>query len=215
MDDATRYSILTAVVILLVAGCVIGAFSCLDFLAEQKGCDDNRTQVSTLTQSDDGRTPRKRKVRIEGDDSSEASSLLDDGTQIKTDKALMDTFVKVLTNGITLKMHSLKDKAPKEVKLMLDKSMLTWKSVHSRNIMGAFKPKNMDLKNVKSIEWGKNTETFKKELSASTPVDVCFSLVGEDGVTLDFEVSSPVERDSLAQGFTILINFINQDDVGV
>ena len=209
MDDATRYSVLTGLIILVIAGCVIGAFSCLDYLAD-KGLDDNKTQVSTLTQSEDGRTPRKRKVRIEGDDSSEASSLLDDGTQIKTDKALMDTFLKVLTNGIKLKMHSSKDKAPKEVKLSLDKNVLNWKNVNSRNIMGAFKQKSMDLKNVKTIVWGKNTEVFMKEMSASTPADVCFSLVGEDGLTLDFEVSSPVERDSLAQGFTILINYMNE-----
>jgi hypothetical protein len=209
MDDATRYSVLTAVIIILVAACIIGAFSCLDYVADKK-FDDSRTQVSTLTQSDDGRTPRKRKVRIEGDDSSEASSLLDDGTQIKTDKALMNTFVKVLKNGITIKMHSGKDKAPKEVKLTLDeKNTLNWKSINSRSLIGAFKKNTMDIKNVKMVEWGKRTETFQKDMAASTPEELCLSLVGEDGATLDFEVTSKVERDSLAQGFTILIANLN------
>ena len=155
MDDTTRYSIVATVVVVIVAVCVIGAFSCLDYFAGYKKLgDDNRTQVSTLTQSEDGRTPRKRKVRIEGagDAASDTSSLLDDGTQIKTDKALLDTFVKVLSQGITVKVHSQKDKAPKEVKLsLLQGETLIWKSV-SRSMFN--KTKQLNIKGIKSIEWG-------------------------------------------------------------
>ena len=92
-------------------------------------------------------------------------------------------------------MHSGKDKAPKEVKLTLDeKNTLNWKSINSRSLIGAFKKNTMDIKNVKMIEWGKRTETFQKDMAASTPEELCLSLVGEDGATLDFEVTSKVER---------------------
>merc|ERR550537_409731 len=174
-----------------------------------------------MTGSDIGSTPsqrRKRRVRIVEEDATEASSLLDDGAQIKTDKALMETFVKVLTQGMKLKMYYAKEgKGPKDVKLELVDKLLQWTSSNKRSgILGMVqsKPKSVEITNVKTIEWGKRTATFQAT-SVDPPVDdeKCFSLVLENGTSLDFETSSKVERDSLAQGFTILINSMNQNQL--
>lgn len=219
LDDGARYAILAAVIVLVFGFCVIAAFWCIDNLADKSKYDDNRTQVSTLTQSGDGGTTpsvrRKRKVRIEGEVASEASSLLDDGTHIKTDKALMDTFVKVLSQGINIKMHFLKEnKPPKVVKLQLDQNFLTWKSAQSKSLLSMVKkPQQLDITTVKTIEWGKRTPTFRNSQSVEAKDEECLSLVSDvDGLTLDLEAASGVERDSLAQGFTILINAKNQVD---
>lgn len=208
-DVATRYSVIAAVVVLVVGCCVMCVLCCIDYYSAKRDLDDTKTQVSTLTQSEDGRTPRKRKVRIEGDSASDTSSLLDDGKQIKTDRALMDTFVKVLTQGITVKVHSQKDKAPKEVRVTLQSDVLNWKNINSRTII--HRTKSMKIRDIKRIEWGKITETFNSAIAQATPEDICLSLVTNEK-TLDLEVSSKVERDSLAQGFTILINAMNQPE---
>lgn len=226
MDDATRFSLLAAVTILVVAGCVIGVFACFDYFGD-KGIDENRTVVSSITGSDVGSTPtgrKKRRVRIE-EDASEASSLLDDGTQIKTDKALMETFVKVLTQGMKLRLYSVKDiKSPKDVKLkdvkleLVENRILRWSNANKRSSILSLvsgKSKEVEITTVKTIEWGKRTSIFGLAQTNEAEDERCFSLVLEDGNTLDFETSSKVERDSMAQGFTILINSLNQHQLEV
>lgn len=226
MDDATRFSLLAAVIIVVVAGCVIGVFACLDYFGD-KGLDESRTVVSSITGSDIGSTPsqrRKRRVRIE-EDASEASILLDHGSQIKTDKALMETFVKVLTQGMKLKLYTVKEnKSPKDVKSkdvkleLIDSKILQWSNANKRSSILSLvsgKPKQVEITSVKTIEWGKRTSVFELLQGDESEGDRCFSLVLEDGSSLDFETSSKVERDSLAQGFTILINSLNQNQLGV
>jgi hypothetical protein len=208
LDDAARYSILAAVLVIGIAGCVLGCFYLTDFFADKSG-DDSRSQISALTDTENNR-PRRKRV---GDEGSETSSLLDDGAQIKSDKALMDTFVKVLSQGITVKMYALKDKAPKEVKLTLSgMTTLQWKATSSRSIMAAFKTNKMDIKQIKTVEWGKRTPVFAQPIAEQVSEDLCLSLVNEDkSKSLDFELSSKVERDSVAQGFSILVNTLNFD----
>ena len=219
ISDAARFSLIAGVVIIVMAACVIGAFACLDYFSDKGAYEDNYTAVSSMTGSDVGSTPsqrRKRRVRIE-EDATEASSLLDDGTQIKTDKALMDTFVKVLQRGMKLKMYSAREgKGPKDVNLALVKDrQLQWTNTSKRTgLLGMVptRPKNIEITNVKTIEWGKRTATLKAA-DESLEDERCFSLVLENGTSLDFETSSKVERDSLAQGFTILINELNQNQL--
>jgi hypothetical protein len=214
MDDGTRYGILAAGLVIAVALIMFGAFTLLDCVADLKR-KNNEDSVSALTQSDDGnnRTPRKRRGKAQGEEGSETSSLLDESSQIKTDKALLDTFIKVLSQGITLKLHSSKDKGPKEIKLIISGNNLTWK-VTSRSILSGFKTPKVDIRSIRSIEWGKRTDTFNLPASLPTADEVCFSLVTDDK-TIDIEASSKVERDSLAQGFTIFINSLNTDNTSL
>ena len=172
--------------------------------------DDSKSQISALTQTEEDGRPKRKRV---GEAGSETSSLLDDGAQIKSDKALMDTFVKVLSQGITVKMYGTKDKAPKEVTLTLSGTTLQWKVTNSRSILAAFKTNKLDVKQIKTIEWGKHTAVFSQPVTEQLADEVCLSLVTADrSKTLDFELSSKVERDSVAQGFSILINSLNFDD---
>ena len=220
ISDAARFSLIAAIILIVLAACVIGVFACVDYFGEKSRFDDNGTAVSSMTGSDIGSTPstrRKRRVRIE-EDATEASSLLDDGAQIKTDKALMDTFVLVLTQGMKLKMYYSKDgKAPKDVKLeLVENGLLQWTNANRRSgILGMVqsRPKNVKITDVKTIEWGKRTATFQGTATNQPKDEDCFSLVLENGVSLDFETTSKVERDSLAQGFTILINNMNQNQL--
>ena len=53
---------------------------------------------------------------------------------------------------------------------------------------------------------GKQTNTFHLQLSRGALEDHCFSLIlNRTNDTLDLECKSKVERDALAQGFSILI----------
>lgn len=207
LDDKVRYIILGVVLVVIfissVVGCSIMGFCGRKALDDE---DDGKSRISALTQSEDGKA-RKRKVKVE--ENSDTSSLLEDGAQIKTDKALLETFVKVLTQGITVKLHSPKDKAAKEIKLSMDKNILVWKYLGTRSIITAFKKNKFDIKDIRSIGWGKKTATFECAASALTQDELCISLIAADDKTLDFEVSSKVERDSLAQGFTLLIGAMN------
>ena len=159
---------------------------------------------------------RKRKVKIEGngDSGSDTSSLLEDGSNIKTDMALMDTFVNVLSQGIQVKVH-IKDKPPKDVKLSLENTTIIWRSINSKGLraMGGFnKTSRIDIGEIKNIVLGKKTSILKQPISASTPEDVCLSLLMQGDRSLDIEVSNKVERDSFAQGFSLLVHTLNDND---
>ena len=208
-----RYTILGSILIafgLLVWGIVYLILRC--FAKEEK--------PEKKKKKGDGATSKKKKKKSadgKGDveKGSESSSLLEEGRQLRSDLALMDTFVKVLSQGIVVKLHTAK--GPKDVKLTLiqsgDKSKeLRWQSTAPRTIMGGKRYK-LDLVEVKFVEWGKKTSNFSRATSVSTSEDLCFSLVTEK-TSLDIEVSSKVERDSFAQGFTILIKNFDRSAKG-
>lgn len=79
-------------------------------------------------------------------------------------------------------------------------SELHWRTVK----MFAKKGKQMNLREVLFVNWGKQTNKFHLPGSKIAIDDCCFSLVTAKD-TIDFEASSKVERDALAQGFTILL----------
>lgn len=201
------------VIVALVAVC-----ACVDYCADRdvfEGKADDDYSISSGTSR--GSSPRKkRKVKIEGsgDSGSDTSSLLEDGSNIKTDMALMDTFVNVLSQGILVKVHT-KEKPPKEVRLSLENTTLIWRGVNLkglRTIGGYNKISRMDISEIKNVVLGKTTSTLKQPMSASTPEDVCLSLLLQGDRSLDIEVSSKVERDSFAQGFSILVHTLNDND---
>lgn len=67
----------------------------------------------------------------------------------------------------------------------------------------AKKGKQLNLREVSFVHWGKQTNKFHLPVSKNAIDDHCFSLVTSK-YSVDFEASSKVERDALAQGFTIL-----------
>lgn len=115
------------------------------------------------------------------------------------DEALRKTFHSVLKEGMTLLLHT-GDKNPKQVHLTLVGTELRWKAakVFARNLY------KIDLRDIKYVEWGKQTSTFQKHPSMGASEDLCFSLI-TDKVTVDLEASSKVERDALVQGFSLVV----------
>jgi len=125
---------------------------------------------------------------------------------------LKKSLKSLLRGGMTM-AHYRAGKPPKNILLSLVGTVggiLRWRSPRflARNSY------DLNLVDVVSIEWGKNTQVFLacKEAEA-VPHDVCFSLVSESKgqfSTLDLQASSKVERDLLVQGFTLLIGDLKQ-----
>ena len=187
--------VIIGLVILIVA-------ACLDFFADMdlKG---QYSSVNTVV------TAHGTKDRVGSDSGSETSSLLEDGDMIKTDMALMDTFVNVLTQGIVLRVHCKDGKQPKEARMILENKTIVWQSVVPKGYMGFSRSHKIDITNIRQVFWGKSTPTFENMISQGAPVDNCLSLITFDNNSLDIEFSSRVERDSFAQGFTLLVQNLN------
>lgn len=140
--------------------------------------------------------------------SSETSSLLTDANNESKaeahagtmNKALRATFNSVLSEGLTLIMHSA-DQPMIQVRMTLIGSELRWRS---KKVFST-KSYKLNLNDVKFIEWGKQTETFKLPSCKNAKDEACFSLV-TDKATYDFETSSKVERDALVQGFMLAVS---------
>jgi hypothetical protein len=135
---------------------------------------------------------------------SDACSLLDDEMQFRGNRALMNTFVAVISQGIIVKLHN--SKGSKDIKIFLQNNLIRWHSISPKSIIFGKRYK-LFLDDIKRIEYGKKTSNFTKGTSLLTPDDFCFSII-TDKTSLDVEVSSKVERDSLAQGFSALISSI-------
>lgn len=120
------------------------------------------------------------------------------------DEALRKTFHSVLKEGMTMVLHT-SDKNPKQIHLTLVGTELRWKAakVFARNMY------KIDLRDIKYVEWGKQTNTFQKQVSSAASDDQCFSLVTER-VTVDLEASSKVERDALVQGFSLVVSALRE-----
>lgn len=216
MDDADY--VLVGVICGVVIVALVAVFACVDYCADmdlmEEKADDVESIASSTSRSSSMRKKRKVKVEGSGDSGSDTSSLLEDGSTIKTDMALMDTFVNVLSQGIQVKVH-IKDKPAKDAKLSLENTTIIWRSINSKGLraMGGYnKTSRIDISEIKRVVLGKKTPILKQPLSASTPEDVCLSLLMQDDRSLDIEVSSKVERDSFAQGFSILVYTLNDND---
>ena len=210
--------VLVGVICGVIIVALVAAFACVDYCADMNSIDDkvddNESVSSGTSRSSSVRKKRKMKIEGNGDSGSDTSSLLEDGSNIKTDMALMDTFVSVLTQGIQVKLHTT-DKPPKDVKLSLENTTIIWRSLTLKGLraMGGYnKTSRTDLSEIRKVVLGKKTSTLKQPMSASTPEDFCLSLLMQGDRTLDIEVSSKVERDSFAQGFSILVHTLNDHD---
>ena len=115
------------------------------------------------------------------------------------DTALAQTLLSVLSHGMTMTVYN--EKGAKAAHVTLEGgSILHWRTLK----MFAKRNKNLNLRDVLFVNSGKQTNKFHLPTSRGAIEDNCFSLVTAKD-TLDFEVSSKVERDALAQGFTILL----------
>lgn len=169
--------------------------------------DDSDTK-STFSQTLE--SEGKRFIQDAPENTTDASSLL--GTEMglgdriskqpidlsSPDLTLLHTLKDVLTQGIILTQYTTG--SAKQVKVFLNGNVLQWRSAKFL----ARKNFKLDLRKVLCVEWGKKTSNFHLPLAAKAPIDCCFSFLTDDQ-TLDFEASSKVERDALAQGFTLML----------
>jgi hypothetical protein len=115
------------------------------------------------------------------------------------DTALAQTLLSVLAQGMTMTVYN--EKGAKQAQVTLEGgSILHWRTLK----MFAKRNKSLNLRDVMFVNTGKQTKKFHLPTSRGAVEENCFSLVTSTE-TLDFEVSSKVERDALAQGFTILL----------
>lgn len=131
-----------------------------------------------------------------------------------SDTTLVNTFRSVLAEGYLVTMHMGKGR-PKNIRLSLDprdSAILRWTSTKSLTR----KVHSMNLHDVLFVEVGKRTTNFTGSKSAGVRVneDLCFSLVTES-MTLDIETSSKMEREAMAQGFSMILNDLKlQENAG-
>jgi len=140
---------------------------------------------------------------------SETSSLLE-RNEVKAqshsgtmNRVLRSTFHSVLSEGLSIILHS--GDSYMQVKMTLAGNELRWRS---KKVMST-KSYKMNLKEIQFIEWGKQTNNFRKPSLKDVKDENCFSLVTVD-TTFDFETSSRVERDALVQGFMLAISDLRE-----
>jgi hypothetical protein len=179
----------------------------------------------------------------EGNDDSSSGSGSGSGSAIRSAASSVSTGVfeenltaslhLLLRDGINITWHRGASKAAKTVRLGLSPQgdVLQWTGVR----MLARHKYELSLRDVSSIEYGKNTDVFhRSELARLLPNDVCFSFVmasvpatangssfsgssspplggagaraGAAWATVDFQAASKMERDLLVHGFTLIIS---------
>lgn len=153
-------------------------------------------------------------------DSSEGSAEGSKGSGSQTSSVFEKTVKQglqqqMLKGGVTCKLHRMYPQTTKNIKLsLLNDTKLRWKD--AKKFLST--NHDVDLMDVMSIDWGKNTDVFQswgKDASvAATDNDVCFSFVTATS-TLDIEVESKVMRDLLVQGFCLLIKESRPEDSNV
>lgn len=129
-----------------------------------------------------------------------------------SDQTLLNTFISVLSEGLTITMHGSKGR-PKQIKLWLEGDYtLKWASTKAL----VKKKKKMNLHDVLFVEVGKQTTNFARATARAANEDLCFSLVTQT-TTLDLESSSKMEREAMTQGFSMILNDLkaNEDKLGV
>jgi hypothetical protein len=119
--------------------------------------------------------------------------------QSQGDSVLAQTLLSVLSEGIVMMLYN--DKGAKQVNVtVVGGSVLHWRTAK----LFSKKGKQLNLREVLFVHWGKQTPKFHLPTSNIAVEDCCFSLVTADD-TIDFEATSKAERDAFAQGFTILL----------
>ena len=116
------------------------------------------------------------------------------------DPRLVRTLLTVLEHGMQISKYG--HAGPKPVLLTLTGGELSWKT------NGKLFPKSgkkLPLSEITLVNWGKQTNTFHLQSARGAAEDHCFSLITAASDSLDFECTSRVERDALAQGFAILV----------
>jgi hypothetical protein len=128
---------------------------------------------------------------------------------------LMSRFIPIISNGIVCNLHTTK--GPKPILLSLVGYEVRWQAIKS-----AQKRYKLHLRDVLSVEVGKQTRyhfihftfiiiynlhliKFSNFIKSRTATDnLCLSLVTQK-TTLDLEVNTNIERDSLVKGFQLTI----------
>jgi len=112
------------------------------------------------------------------------------GTDINIDSAI-DRFSYVMKEGIVLQLHTTK--GPKGVLFSMSESEIKWQAAKS-----ATKRYKLNLKEVTTIEAGKQTSNFKK-VGQTAPEERCLSIL-TSRTTLDLEAMNSIDRDCLIIG---------------
>ena len=118
----------------------------------------------------------------------------------EADDKLIQAFRETLSHGTTLTLYSLK--GAKQVKMTLVGTELRWVT---QNKVFAKQGKKIDLRDIRFVQAGKQTKKFNLPLGRRALDDNCYSIVTEND-SLDFELTSKVERDAHVQGFSIILS---------
>jgi len=147
---------------------------------------------------------RKKGTSSAASDASGSSYMEDEALLSSTDNPVNDsdllrTFKKVLASGVNMIQHGASGPAV-QVHLSLRKNVLYWSG--GRPVNGR---RELPIPDIMFIDIGKNTAGFVSGQSAKdVDQDLCFSLVTSDQ-SLDLETTSKMEREAMAQGFSMLM----------
>jgi hypothetical protein len=115
------------------------------------------------------------------------------------DTGLLSKFNFLLSIGMEVYLHTTK--GPKPIIITLVGTEIRWQAA-SKNASKRFKLKLID---VMSIQLGKQTGNFVAFPDPTLQENLCFSLVTQK-TTLDLQVKTKVDRDSLVRGFQLQLD---------
>lgn len=103
--------------------------------------------------------------------------------------------ITILTDGIRLTMHTKKSSRQAKVNLIDGNTLMIKKKKFI-----AVTTYTIALSDIIAVESGKSTESFQRSGLKSANDSFCFSIVTNQNICYDFQASSKVERDALANG---------------
>jgi hypothetical protein len=124
----------------------------------------------------------------------------------KDSLSVKSMFTLVMSDGMTLTMHTMK--GPKPINMVLSGRDILWKTAR----LFSRKRSKMNVSEILSVVSGKTTDVFRLPAAGSIPDDCCFSIISND-FTLDLQVTSKVERDAVVQGFLALMKEAKQEEM--
>jgi hypothetical protein len=180
--------------LLLVCWAACCLYFCIDF-------GNPRDAISRRVNAKKG---SKKKGFLDGASDGSGSSYMEDEALLSADQPVNDqdllrTFKKVLASGVNMIQHGATGPAV-QIHLSLRKNVLYWSGGRPVNAK-----RELAIPDIMFIDICKNTAGFVAGSSSKgVEQDVCFSLVTSDQ-SLDLEATSKMEREAMAQGFSMLM----------
>jgi hypothetical protein len=110
----------------------------------------------------------------------------------------------LLSKGLQATLHT--SKRPKKIKMTIVGYELRWETVNSKGEKSNYA---LDMNSVLFIEKGKQTAKFKAASASGVQDDLCVSLVSNTA-SLDVEVSTKDDRETLYNGFNSLLDYLRR-----